>query len=113
MSASRTGELGEAAAATYLEQQGFTVVERNYRTPRCEIDIIARKGKCLYFVEVKYRQSEQQGSGFEYITGRKLEHMRRAAELWLQAHRWNDDVTLGAIEVGAGYEVANFIDSLA
>lgn len=113
MKPQRSGALGEAAAAEYLELHKFAIVERNFKTPRCEIDIIARKGRCLYFVEVKYRQSERQGSGFDYITSRKLEHMQRAAELWLQTHPWAGEVTLSAIEVTANYEVTDFIESLA
>ena len=110
MNAPQTGALGEAAAAKYLEDKGFKVIERNFKTPRCEIDIIASKKRCLYFVEVKYRQSARQGSGFDYITPKKLEHMQRAAELWLQEHQWRDEVTLSAIEVTDDYEVASFIE---
>lgn len=113
MSAPQSGSLGEAAAAVYLERHGFTIIERNFKTPRCEIDIIARKGNCLYFVEVKYRASNRQGGGLEYITATKLEHMRRAAEVWLQQQTWRGEVTLSAIEVTANYEVADFIESLA
>jgi len=113
MNAPQTGALGETAAAEYLERQGFKIIERNFKTPRCEIDIIASKKRCLYFVEVKYRQSARQGSGFDYITSKKLEHMKRAAELWLQEHEWNGEVTLSAVEVGSGYEVVDFIESLA
>lgn len=113
MTTKETGNMGETTAAAYLRSNGYEVLERNFKTPRCEIDIIARKGRCLYFVEVKYRQSERQGSGFDYITSRKLEHMQRAAELWLQTHQWKGEVTLSAVEVGAGYEVTDFIESLA
>lgn len=113
MTTKDTGSQAETAAAMYLQRNGYEVVERNFKTPRCEIDIIAQKGRCLYFVEVKYRQSGRQGLGFEYITARKLEHMQRAAETWLQAHQWTGEVTLSAIEVTADYEVADFIESLA
>jgi len=113
MSATETGAAGEQAAAEYLVRHGFRILERNFRTPRCEIDIITRKENCLYFVEVKYRSSDRQGSGFEYVTAKKLQHMQRAAELWLQTHRWRGEVTLSAIEVAANYEVAEFIESIA
>ena len=113
MTTKDTGSQAETAAAMYLQRNAYEVLERNFKTPRCEIDIIARKGRCLYFVEVKYRQSARQGAGFEYITRRKLEHMQRAAELWLQTHSWAGEVTLSAIEVTADYEVTDFIESLA
>ena len=107
-----TGNAAETAAAQHLERSGYTIVARNFRTPRCEIDIIAKKGNCLYFVEVKYRQSDRQGSGLDYITHAKRHHMERAAELWLQANRWHGEVTLSAIEVTADYAVGEFIESI-
>jgi putative endonuclease len=48
-----TGYRAEASACDYLEACGFMIVERNYRTPRYEIDVIARKKDRVYFVEVK------------------------------------------------------------
>ena len=49
----RTGELGEKIAVKYLESKGFSVLERNYTKKWGEIDIVARKGRVLHFVEVK------------------------------------------------------------
>lgn len=112
MSTTAIGSRGEDAATAYLERQGYEVVERNFKTPRCEIDIIARKGNCLYFVEVKYRASDRQGGGFDYVTPAKLRHMQRAAEVWLQMHAWRGELTLSAIEVAADYEVTEFIESI-
>ena len=112
MSSTQIGAAGEQAAAEYLMRHGFRVLERNFKTPRCEIDIIAQKGNCLYFVEVKYRSSDRQGSGLEYVTSRKRYHMQRAAELWLQAHNWRGEMTLSAIEVTSGNEVTGFVESV-
>lgn len=113
MKSTESGNAGEQAAADYLARRGFSIVERNFRTPRCEIDIIARKQKCLYFVEVKYRSHDAQGSGLEYITSRKLEHMQRAAELWLQEHEWSGEVQLAAVAVAADFTVTDFIELVA
>ena len=112
MNSTQTGAAGEQAAAEYLARQGFRVLERNFKTPRCEIDIIAQKDDSLYFVEVKYRGSARQGTGLEYVTPQKLHRMERAAELWLQAHRWHGETMLSAIEVTAGNEVTDFIESI-
>ena len=112
MSASRTGSEAETAAAEHLTREGFTVIERNFRTPRCEVDIIAKKGRCLYFVEVKYRRSDRHGSGLDYITPTKRRRMERAAELWLQTHDWRGEVTLSAIEVTSDFAVGEFIESV-
>ena len=50
-----TGQEAETAAAEYLKRRGYSIIERNYCTPACEIDIIAERQKRLFFVEVKYR----------------------------------------------------------
>ena len=113
MNTSKTGSQAEQSAAEHLVHEGFEIVERNFKTPRCEIDIIARKSNCLYFVEVKYRSGIGQGGGLDYVTNTKLRHMHRAAEIWLQTHRWTGTVTLSAIEVRANFEVGNFIESIA
>ena len=55
------GRRAEKAAATYLEMRGYQIIERNWRRPRCEIDIVAKKGDVIYFVEVKYRRNDNQG----------------------------------------------------
>ncbi|MCI4462710.1 MAG: YraN family protein [Caldisericum sp.] len=65
------GKEGEDIGARYLQNNGFKIVERNFRTPFGEIDIIARKGKKLYFVEVKTRTSSEYGRGVEAVNKRK------------------------------------------
>lgn len=107
------GHEAEKVAAQYLQGQGFKIVDQNWRTRFCEIDIIAGKGKTIYFVEVKYRHTSRQGSGFEYITARKLKQMRFAAAIWVRDHKWSGDYQLAAAEVsGEGFQVTNFIDSI-
>jgi putative endonuclease len=107
------GRQAEAAAAKFLESQGFRVIEQNFRTRAYEIDIIATKDGVIYFVEVKYRQNDEYGSGLEYITSRKLKQMQYAAELWLQDHQQYEAYRLAGIEVsGTNFTVKEFIDSL-
>jgi len=57
----RTGEKGEDIACDYLRSRGYRIVERNYRCPLGEIDIVARDGDAIVFVEVKSRKSEEFG----------------------------------------------------
>lgn len=114
MTSFSTGRQAEIIAARYLVEKGYKIVEQNWRTRYCEIDIIASKDKAVYFVEVKYRQNNTQGGGLEYITASKLQQMTFASELWVHEHEWDDDYRLAAIEVsGAGFEVTNFISDLA
>src|SRR5260370_40656939 len=107
------GRQAEAAAAAYLQTRGFKVLEQNWRTRWCEIDIIAQKNKTVYFVEVKYRQSSRQGSGLEYITAKKLKQMRFAAEAWVRAHGWNSGYPLAPTGViGQEIPASHFIASI-
>lgn len=81
------GEAAEDFAAAYLAAQGFEVVERNWKTKWCEIDIIAIKEEELHFVKVKYRRNDQSGDGLEAITPKKQQQMHFAARLWLHTHQ--------------------------
>jgi uncharacterized protein (TIGR00252 family) len=108
-----TGRMAESAAAEYLQTNGFTILEQNWRTRWCEIDVIAVKGRTVYFVEVKYRHHASQGSGLEYITRVKLRQMRFATANWARDHNWRGDYLLAALEVsGESFAVTEFIDSI-
>ncbi len=113
MTTTDTGHQAEAAVADYLRQRGYKMLEQNWRTRWCEIDIVAQKDRRVYFVEVKYRRNANQGSGLDYITSQKLRQMRFAAEAWVADHEWQGDYQLAAAEVaGATFEIENFIDEL-
>lgn len=94
-----TGRKAEQVAADFLQQKGCTILQQNWRTRQCEIDIVARRGNIVYFCEVKYRAQARQGSGLDYITPKKLAQMRFAAELWVQTNEWQGEYQLCAIEV--------------
>jgi putative endonuclease len=80
------GHLGESLAASYLEQRGYSILERNCRTPYGEIDLVSKTGETIVFVEVKTRSSKSLGPPEISITARKQEHMRSAAEYYIQQH---------------------------
>ncbi len=92
-----TGKLAETAAADFLSGEGFDIIEQNWRTKWCEIDIIARKGGVLHFVEVKHRRTPAQGDGLDAITRKKLNQMKFAAELWRKKFRHAGDARLSVI----------------
>jgi uncharacterized protein (TIGR00252 family) len=104
------GHAAEVRAAEYLKQQGFKIVELNWKTRYCEIDIVAEKKKAIYFVEVKYRRNAAQGIGLDYITPKKLNQMRFAAEMWVQNHDWSGDYQLAVVSIDG--EDFTFIDEL-
>lgn len=108
-----TGRRAEAAAAEFLKAKGCEIIVQNWRTRQCEIDIVARRGNELYFVEVKYRRTDNFGAGIEYITPKKLEQMRFAARSWVHAHAWRDDFQLCAVEVsGKDFRVTKAVKGL-
>jgi putative endonuclease len=77
------GAEGEEIACEYLLLQGMRIIERNYRTRRGEIDIIAREGEYLVFCEVKCRGSDACGVPELAITSGKARQVRRVAEGYL------------------------------
>ena len=108
-----TGRHAEDVAAEYLRAQGYCVLEQNWRTRYCEIDIVALKDNTVYFVEVKYRRTNNQGGGLDYITPQKLKQMHFAAEMWVGNNNWRGDYSLAGIEVsGNNYTVNDLIINL-
>jgi len=82
-----TGRTGEDLAVCYLENQGYVIVERNFRKRIGEIDIIARDGECLVFVEVKTRRSNRYGSPFDAVDFRKQRQISKVALAFMTQHR--------------------------
>ena len=80
------GRMGETLAGLYLKNKGYAILERNWRTPYGEIDIVASKDDAIIFVEVKSRSSQSLGPPEISITTRKAEHMRSAASYYIQQH---------------------------
>lgn len=108
----RPGTVAESVAADYLLYRGFTIIERNWKTKICEIDIVAKKGRAIYFVEVKYRRTPAQGGGIAAITKNKLHHMERAAKAWMQKYG-EHEARLSVIEVsGDTYEITQFLEQV-
>jgi len=81
------GAAAEDLAAVYLEGQGLRIVERNYRCRFGEIDLVARSGAVLVFVEVRARKTETFGGAAGSITAAKRRRLVAAARHYLAAHR--------------------------
>ena len=82
----KNGALGERFAADYLQQQGYTVLATNFHTRFGEIDIIARKGDILAFVEVKTRAATTLEPPEAAVTPSKRKKIVKTALYYLQAH---------------------------
>ena len=77
------GEQGEALAAAFLQKHGLSITARNYRCRYGEIDLIARDGKTLVFVEVRSRASGAYGGAAASITAAKKDKLLKAARHYL------------------------------
>ncbi len=91
------GKWGESQAADYLARQGFTLLERNVRTPYGEIDLVVEKDGLVIFVEVKTRRSRTFGYPEESVNLRKQIHLKNSVEYYIQNHpevqrEWRVDV---------------------
>ncbi|WP_423908654.1 YraN family protein [Candidatus Spongiihabitans sp.] len=80
----RRGEQVESAALAYLQSNGLTFVEKNYRAMYGEIDLIMMDQHDLVFVEVRYRKNEVFGGATQSVDANKQQKLRRTAETFLQ-----------------------------
>ncbi len=78
------GKLGEEIATDFLKKRGMKILERNFRTPFGEIDIIASKNRKLHFVEVKTRRNMNFGRPFEAVNKVKMRHIINSAQFYLK-----------------------------
>ena len=95
------GALGERLAAEHLERQGYRILERNFRCRMGELDLIARRGNDLVFVEVKLRKNADFAEAREFVTARKQARILAAAQLWLHVHACEKQPRFDVIEVYA------------
>ena len=94
------GRLGEDLAVRHLQQSGYVILQRNYRCPAGEMDIVARQSERLAFVEVRTRRGSSYGTPKESITARKQARLIRIACSSLQEHRQsNADWGIDAVAV--------------
>lgn len=80
------GRFGEEAAVRYLRSIGMDVLERNWRCPHGEIDVVARSGTTLVFCEVKTRRSTRHGGLTEVLTPAKLRRLHALVGAWVAEH---------------------------
>lgn len=86
-----TGSCYEERVAAFLQKQGMIILEQNYRCKGGEIDIVAKEGSYLVFVEVKYRSTASAGAALEAIDKRKAAQVRHVAAVYLYTHRYPEN----------------------
>lgn len=107
---------GEASAAAYLKEKGYTVVAQNYRCTYGEVDIIAKDGNTLVFVEVKTRSSKTFGSPLAAVGYRKQQQISKTAFAYLSENQLGDvdarfDVISILREKGKQVQIGHVIDA--
>ena len=80
------GDHAEEIVAKHLKKHGHKILERNWKTKVCEIDVVSQKGDTIYFTEVKYRKNATAGGGVAAVTSKKLKQMKFAAKLYGVSH---------------------------
>lgn len=101
MAEEKLGAFGERKAANYLRLRGYRIIDTNCRYRQGEIDIVARRGGYIVFVEVKLRKNSDYGTAREFVTAAKQQRVMIAAQLWLQQHEAELQPRFDVIEVYA------------
>jgi putative endonuclease len=83
LSSYQKGQKGEKRAAAFLRLRGYRILERNYRVSQGEIDLVAKKGDTLVFVEVKTRKDGSHGTPLEAVSSLKVRRVSAAAAVYL------------------------------
>jgi len=86
VSRQRLGALGERLARRHLEEKGYCILDANFRSPYGEVDMVARHGEHLVFVEVRTRRGRGFGTPEESLTPAKGERLVATAQSYLEAH---------------------------
>lgn len=95
----KRGEEGEQLVADYLAEKGFTILERNYRHKRSEIDLIVRRDNWLVFVEVKTRSLEAYGFPEEFVDFHKKKKIFEGADYYMYITDWSGNVRYDIVAV--------------
>lgn len=94
------GRQGEKIAEEYLEKNGYQIIDKNFYCRFGEIDIIAKKGKEVVFIEVKTRKQIKYGNAAESVTRCKQNHIYKAAEIYTYIHvLYDTPISLDVIEI--------------
>jgi putative endonuclease len=110
----QVGIEGEQLACQFLEARGYTILHRNWRHGRDELDIVAEHPNALVFLEVKTRRTDRHGTPDEAVNLRKQQRTLRAADAYLDAHPVDRDVRYDIIAVvldPSGPRIDHLIDA--
>lgn len=105
------GDRAEDVVGRYLVDQAHEIIDRNWKTKYCEIDIISKKDGIMYFTEVKYRRNAGFGGGLGAITNAKLRQMKFAVDMYVTSKNIDMDLRLAVATLSSeSNEVESFIE---
>lgn len=111
----RTGNYGESLAEKHLLQKGYTILERNWRYSRAEVDIIAKHDNTLVLVEVKTRRSNKYGLPEEAVSTKKQQQMVLAANAYAEEHNIEHEIRFDVVAItlikGQEPEIYHIVDA--
>ena len=93
------GKKGENIAVRYLKLRLYKILRRNYRRKTGEIDIIAKKGGYIIFIEVKYRNNNSKGLPREAVTTFKQRQIKSTAEMYILENKLDCNMRFDVIEI--------------
>jgi putative endonuclease len=105
------GARSEERAVAHLEREGYRIVERNYRCKVGELDIVARDGDVLVFVEVRSRRDSERGSAVDAVTWHKRNKVSRVARAYLAWRRPRFDEARFDVVAITGDELVHIKDA--
>ncbi len=109
------GQRGEALAQTYLHNAGFEILEQNWRHSKAEVDLIAKDGAILVFIEVKTRSYTYFGQPESFVTLKKKQLLAKAASVYMEqiGHDWEIrfDVVSVILPEGKPPQIQHFPDA--
>ena len=92
-----TGKLGEEIAKKYLEEKGYKIIEKDFKTKYAEIDLVGTKNKGMVFFEVRTKRGEAFGSPEETLNSKKLKKLCLGAKIFSVAKKWSGSMRIDAV----------------
>ena len=97
------GRIGEEMAVAFLKKKGFAILDTNWRSHHLELDIIAKDGDMLVFVEVKTRSTAHFGNPEDALSSQKIAHLLNAAEAYIFATDYHGNSRFDVVSIITPY----------
>jgi putative endonuclease len=108
------GKKGEQLAVNHLLEQGYDIIERNYRFERAEVDIIAQKKDTLAIIEVKTRSTSDFGNPQDFVKPKQINNLVKAVDEYVTVNELDVEVSFDIIAIvkqGKGFDIEHLEDA--